>query len=128
MREYILKNKQTVPDFIAVAVASWAIAVAAITALGFTLWGVSSWMHFDPLAGMPKLLLLLFGICGAYAGLGGICLWVTMCVYWIAVERSSVAVRIGWLLALLFRLHLATMFYASWIWKKGITKVEVSSS
>ncbi len=81
MRQYMLKNKQTIPGFIFVAVASWAIALAAITAVGIILWIVSSSMHFDPLAAMPKPLSLLFGLSRAYAALGSICLWVTMWVY-----------------------------------------------
>ena len=105
MRHYMLKNKQTIPSFIVVAAASWAIALTAVTVVGIVLWIVSSWIHFDLLAALPKPLLLLLGICGAYAGLGSICLWVTMGVYWIAVERSSFAMRIGWFLVLLFGLH-----------------------
>ncbi len=124
MRQYMLKNKQTIPGFIVVAVASWAIALAAITAIGIILWIVSSWMHFDPLAAMPKPLSLLLGLCGAYAALGSICLWVAMWVYWIAVERSSTVVRIGWFLALLFGLHYGAMFYAYRVWSRGLTKVE----
>ena len=125
MSQYVLANKQTVPGFIVVTVASWAIAVAAITAIGLILWVVSSQMNFDPLAATPKPLLFLLGICGAYAGLGGICLWVTMCVYWIAVERSSVLMRIGWFLALLFGLHLGALFYAWKVWSKDLIKVDM---
>lgn len=124
MHQYMLKNKQTVPRFIVVAVASWAIALAAVTVVGFAVWVISSWMHADALAALPKPLLLLVGLCGAYAGLGSICLWVTMCVYWVAVERSSAGVRIGWFFALLFGLHYGALFYAYRVWRTGVTKID----
>jgi len=120
----MLNNKQTVPRFVVVAVASWAIALAAVTIVGFAVWIISSWMHVDALSALPKPLLLLVGLCGAYAGLGSICLWVTMCVYWIAVERSSAGVRIGWFLALLFGLHYGALFYAYRVWRTGIIKMD----
>ena len=120
----MLNNKQTVPRFIVVAVASWAIALAAVTVVGLAVWMISSWMHVDALAALPKPLLLLIGLCGAYAGLGSICLWVTMCVYWIVVERSSAGVRIGWFFALLFGLHYGALFYAYRVWRTGITKMD----
>jgi hypothetical protein len=124
MRQYMLKNKQTVPRFIVVAVVSWAIALAAVAVVGLAVWIISSWMHVDALAALPKPLLLLVGLCGAYAGLGSICLWVTMCVYWIVVERSSAGVRIGWFLALLLGLHYGALLYAYRVWRTGITKMD----
>lgn len=48
-----------------------------------------------------------------------------MCVYWIAVERSSVLMRIGWFLALLFGLHLGALFYAWKVWSKDLIKVDM---
>jgi len=63
-------------------------------------------------------------ICGAYAGIGAVCLYMTMWIYWIAVERSSALARIGWFLALLFGLHYGALIYAIIIWRKGLTQVE----
>jgi hypothetical protein len=124
MRQYVLRNKQTVPRFIVVAVASWAIALAAITLGGIAIWIISSWLHIDSLAATPRPVVVLLDICGAYAGLGSVCLWVAMWIYWIAVERSSVGVRIGWFLALLFGLHYGALFYAYRVWRTGITKMD----
>jgi hypothetical protein len=124
MRQYLLKNRQSIPRFVVVAVASWAIALAAVTVVGFTVWMLSSWAHVDALAALPKPLLVLVGICGAYAGLGSICLWITMWVYWVAVERSSTGVRIGWFLVLLFGLHYGALVYAYRVWRTGVTRMD----
>jgi hypothetical protein len=124
MRQYLLRNKQPVPRFMVVAVASWAIALAAMTAFGFAVWILTSWVHVNALSALPKPLLLLVGICGAYAGLGSVCLWVSMWVYWVAVERSSTAARVGWFLVLLFGLHYGALVYAYRVWRTGINKVD----
>jgi hypothetical protein len=93
---YVLKDKHTLPRFVVLAVGSWVIALGAMTIVGIAVWLVYSTLHFDVLNALPRWLSLTLGLCGAYAGLGAICLYVTMWVYWIAVQRGPLGARIGW--------------------------------
>lgn len=123
MSYYVIKKKHSIPGFLFWAVASWEIVLAGVTLVLVILWIVDATAHFDVLKGLPSPLTTFLGFCGAYAAFGGFCLYMTMWVYWIAVERSPIAVRIGWLLALLFGLHVGAMIYAFVVWKRDITKV-----
>ena len=120
---YLLKNKFVIPNFLFIAVASWAIALVAVTTVGVIVWIIWGTMHFDLLKALPAPLSLLLGFCGAYAGIGAICLYVTMWIYWVGVERSSFFIRSGWLLALLFGLPYGALIYAYRVWRTDITKV-----
>jgi hypothetical protein len=123
MSYYIIKNKYTIPGFLFSAIASWVIAVTGVTIFLIIVWIVDTTAHFDLLKASPWPLKSLLDLCGAYAGLGGICLYVTMWVYWIAVERCSILARIGWLIALLFGLHYGALIYALKVWTKDVSKV-----
>jgi hypothetical protein len=112
MYVYTLRNGQHIPRSLVVVVASWTISLLAVTVIGIAIWLAHSVGHFDALRSLPKPLLVLLGLLGAYAGVGSICLW----VYWIAVERSSVAVRIGWCLVLLLGLHYGALVYLYRVW------------
>jgi hypothetical protein len=120
---YVLKNKYTLPGFLFKAVASWVIVLTGITIVLLLYWGISATTNLKVLELLPGPLMVFLDICGAYAGIGGICLYVTMWVYWMAVERSSVLARIGWFFALLFGLHYGALIYALVVWRKGVTKV-----
>jgi hypothetical protein len=122
MSYWVLKNKRVIPGFLFKAVASWAIAVTLMTIVGVVIWSISL-THPSVLKSMPTPLSVLLGLCGAYAGIGAICLYVAMWTYWIAVERSSVAARIGWLLALLLGVHYGATIYAYYVWRTSITRV-----
>jgi len=121
---YVLKNKYSLPRFLVRAVASWVIAVAGMTILLLLYWGISAATNVNVLDVLPRPLMAVLDICGAYAGIGAVCLYMTMWIYWIAVERSSALARIGWFLALLFGLHYGALIYAIIIWRKGLTQVE----
>jgi hypothetical protein len=121
---YVLRNKYTLPGFLFRAVASWVIALAGMTIVLLLCWGISAITNLKLLDLLPGPLVVFLDICGAYAGIGAICLYVTMWIYWIAVERSSVLARIGWFFALLFGLHYGALIYAFIVWRKGVTKVD----
>ena len=123
MSYYILKNKHAIPGFLFKAVASWVIVVAGVSIVLLMNWGLSATMHFELLKSLPSPLMTFLDICGAYAGFGGICLYMTMWVYWIAVERSPIMTRIAWLLALLFLLPYGALIYAIVVWRSGVTRV-----
>lgn len=123
MSYYILKDKHTLPGFLFRAVASWVIVLAGVSIVLLVDWGISATMHFQLLKSLPGPLIAILDLCGAYAGIGAICLYMTMWVYWIAVERSSIVTRIAWLLALLFGLPFGALIYAIVVWRRGITKV-----
>jgi hypothetical protein len=120
---YILKNKHTIPGFLFKAVASWVIVVAGVSIVLLMDWAISAMTHFELVKSLPSPLMTFLDICGAYAGFGGICLYMTMWVYWIAVERSSIMTRIAWLLALLFLLPYGALIYAIVVWRSAVTKV-----
>ena len=123
MSYYVLKNKHTLPGFLFKAVASWVIVLAGVTIILLADWGISVTTHFQLLKSLPGPLVALLDLFGAYAGIGAICLYVTMWVYWIAVERSPILTRIAWLLALVFGLPFGALIYAVVVWKKGVTKI-----
>lgn len=124
MSYYVLKDKHTLPGFLFLAIASWVIVLAGVSIVLLVHWGISATMHFQLLKSLPGPLMVLLDLCGAYAGIGAICLYMTMWVYWIAVERSSIFVRIGWLLALLVGLPFGALIYALVVWRKGVTKLD----
>ena len=82
------------------------MSVTVFTVIGILLWLFGVTAHVDVghlLAGLVRTIL---NIWGAYAAIGAISLYVTMWLYWIGVERSSLLVRIGRVLMLLFGVHL----------------------
>jgi len=121
---YVLSGKHAIPRFVLFAVGSWVIALGAVTAIGLMFWLASSLSDWDVLKALPRWLSILVGLSGAYAAIGAICLYVTMWVYWIAVEREPLAARIGWFFALLLGLHYGAMIYAMRVWRTRIRKVE----
>jgi hypothetical protein len=120
---YVLKDKHTLPRFVVVAVGSWVITLGAVTIVLLAVWAVSASSHLDVLNVLPRWLTLALDLCGAYAGLGSICLYVTMWVYWIAVQRTPLGARVGWFFALLLLLHYGAMVYALSVWRTGIRRV-----
>jgi hypothetical protein len=124
MSYYVVRNKYTLPGFLFVAIASWVVVGAGLTILLLVNWGISSATHFDVIGSLHGPLRLLLNVSGAYGGLGGICLYVTMWVYWISVDRSSIWTRIGWLLALLLLLPYGALIYAVVVWARDVTKVD----
>lgn len=123
MSYYLLKNKHSIPQFVFLAVASWVITLGGVTIILLVDWGLSASIHFELLNVLPRLLRTLLNICGAYAAIGAFCLYFTMWVYWIAVERCSVIARIAWFLTLIFTLHIGALIYALVVWRTSITKV-----
>lgn len=124
MGYYVIKNKYTIPRFVYLAAASWVAAIGAVTLILLGIQGMSALLHVDVFAMIPRPVLTVLDVLGAYAGLGAIALYVTMWVYWIAVERSSIFVRIGWLLALLFLLVYGALIYACVVWRRDLVKYE----
>jgi hypothetical protein len=120
---YLVKGKFAIPNVVFVAVASWAIALLTTTIIGCVVTVLWSRTGYDLLKAMPKPLSLLLGLWGAYAALGAICLYVTMWVYWFAVERSSFPIRAGWLIALLLGLPYGALLYAIYVWKTSLTRM-----
>jgi hypothetical protein len=98
-----------------------------MTLVGLVLWLLYATLHLDVIRELPRPLSIFLGLCGAYAGLGAICLYVTMWVYWIAVQRSPLSARIGWLLALLFGVHYGALLYACHVWSSNLVAVDVPS-
>jgi hypothetical protein len=126
MSYYILKDKHSIPRFVFLSVASWVITLAGVSIVLLVDWGISATVHYSVIESLHGPLRAFLNLCGAYAAIGGICLYVTMWVYWIAVERSSVLTRIVWLLALLIGLPYGAMIYAYVVWRKYVTKVNGS--
>ena len=123
MSYYVLNDKHTLPGFLFLAIASWVIVLTGVSAVLLVDWGLSATMHFQLLKSLPGPLMVLLDLCGAYAGIGAICLYVTMWVYWIAAERSPFLIRIAWLSALLLGLPFGALAYALVVWRKGVKKV-----
>ena len=121
---YVLNNKYTIPGFLFKAVASWVIVVAGVTIILLSDWGIAATTHFQLLKSLPGPLMPLLDLCGAYSGIGEICLYVTMWVYWIGVERSRIIARISWFLVLLFGLHFGALIYAIVVWRRNVAKVK----
>jgi len=123
MSYYIIKSKHLIPGFLFLAVASWAVALVGMTIFGIVSWTIDATVHLSLLEMAPWPLKAVLGVCGAYGGGGALCLYVTMWVYWIAVERGTILARIGWLLALLLGLHYGALIYAFVVWRKDVKKV-----
>jgi hypothetical protein len=123
MSVYLIKGKYTIPGFLYWAVASWAVALTFLTILGLAGWAYELSAHVEVLREMPSWVRALLDICGAYAAIGAICLYMSMWIYWIAVERASWLVRIGWLLALLLGLHYGALVYA-FAASRGMVRVD----
>jgi hypothetical protein len=98
------------PIFVRVTL-SFAIALLGITAIGLILWALSGSDVSDILQNLPKPLSILFGLCGAYAAIGGLFLYVLMWIYLIAFDRTSPLARVGWVFALIFTLQYGALLY-----------------
>lgn len=124
MSYYVLNNKYTIPGFLFKAVASWVIVVGGLTVILLSDWGLAATTHFQLIKSFPGPLTSLLDWCGAYGGIGAICLYMTMWIYWIAVERSPIIARIAWFLVLLFGLMFGALIYALVVWRKSVTKID----
>lgn len=125
MSYYVIKNYHAIPRFLFVALASWEIANGVMTALSIVLWWsiharmpIGDW--YKSLTGIPAFVVFL---CVVYTAIGAVVLYAMMWVYWIAVERSSIAARIMWLLTLVIGLHFGAMLYAFIVWRRDMKKV-----
>ena len=127
MTEYLAAERYRVPRAVLVLLASWMAALALITVVLLLIWLAGSWMP-DHSQEWPHWISIPVGLLGAYAAVGGVCLYITMWGYWIAVERSSVGVRIGWLLALLFGIHYGALAYAMYVWRRKLKPVYANTS
>jgi hypothetical protein len=125
MSYYLVKNKYSIPGFVFVAIASWVVVLAGVLILLSLIWVyISATGHREIFDSLSWPFRAFLGLSGAYAAVGAICLYVTMWVYWIAVERSSISARIGWLLALLFGLYVGALVYAIVVWRRYVTKFD----
>jgi hypothetical protein len=122
MSHYVIKNKHVIPGFLGRAIASWIVSVTAISVVLLTLYVASAFVHRDVFALIPHSLMVILDLVGAYAGIGGICLYMTMWTYWIGVQRAPIGARIGWLLALVFLLHYGALIYAIVVWKNDVVR------
>ena len=112
MSIYVIKGKHTIPGFLRSAIVSWMIALTFISIVAIAYWIGDAITHVDLVRATPWPVRSILDMCGAYAGLSSICLYVTMWIYWIAIERSHFWVRIGWLFLLLLGLHYGALIYA----------------
>lgn len=107
---YRLNEKYLIPPIFVRVTLSFAIALLAITAIGVLLW-IFSASASTALTSLPKPLSILLGLCGAYAALGGLFLYVLMWIYLIGFDRTSPLARVGWVFALIFTLHYGALLY-----------------
>jgi fructose-specific phosphotransferase system IIC component len=108
---YRLDEKYLIPRSCSRVTLSFAIALLGITAIGLILWALSGSDVSDILQNLPKPLSILFGLCGAYAAIGGLFLYVLMWIYLIAFDRTSPLARVGWVFALIFTLQYGALLY-----------------
>jgi hypothetical protein len=99
------------------AVASWVIAPAAMTLLGLVIWSVWTVTQANPFDALSKPLQIVLGVCGLYAGVGSVCLYLTMWIYWLGVERTKLPIRLSWFVLLICGLHYGALIYAYVVWK-----------
>jgi hypothetical protein len=122
MSYYVIKNKYSVPGFLLVAIASWIISMLVLTFASVVIWAFTDPKWHWGTTSSPLVLPLLVVL--FYTALGAFSLYMLMWVYWAAVERSSVAARIGWFLVLLLGLHYGAIIYAFVVWKKDMERVD----
>jgi hypothetical protein len=122
MSHFVIKDRYVIPSFLARAIASWVVSLAGISVVLLIVYLVSVSLHQNILTLIPGPLRVLLDVVGAYAGIGGICLYVTMWIYWIGIQRSPIAARIGWLMALIFLLHYGALIYAIVVWRNEVVK------
>jgi hypothetical protein len=124
MSYFVIKRQHAIPSFLFRAIASWVVSLVALTTIAIALWLLYPTRDAQSVKAMPLPLLLILCLWGAYAAFGGITLYCLMWVYWIAVERSSVAGRIAWFLVLLLGLHYGALLYALVVWKKDMERMD----
>ena len=122
MKRFLLANRFEVSKVAVALVVSWVIALVAITVVLLVVLALENWLPPDPHK-WSRYITFPGGVLGAYAAIGSLCLYVTMWVYWIVVERSSVGVRLGWLLALLFGMHYGALGYALFVWRRRLRAI-----
>ena len=122
MTRYLLADRYRIPKAVLILVASWMIALVLITVFLLLVWAAGAWTPGHTQGWSPWISIPV-GLLGAYAAVGAICLYITMWVYWILVERSSAGVRIGWLLALLFTVHYGALAYGVYVWKRKLQPI-----
>jgi len=71
---------------------------------------------------LPYAALASLGLVAVVAVISSMALYIAMWSYWFIVERSSVGVRLLWLLALLFGIHYGAAIYAYKVWAKNLKK------
>ena len=77
---------------------------------------------------LPYAALASLGLVAVVAVISSMALYIAMWSYWFIVERSSVGVRLLWLLALLFGIHYGAAIYAYKVWAKNLKKVSDGSA
>ena len=112
MSYYVIKGKHTIPSFLYLAVASWVVVFGGVSVILLARWSMSNLTHADLFQMLPGPVMNGLDILGAYAALGAFALYLTMWVYWIAAERSSLLVRIGWFAVLLLLPLFGALIYA----------------
>src|SRR5258708_6499758 len=124
MSYHVIKNKYSIPGFLFLAVTSWVVSLVVMTVALLAIWGVSPKSNLDLAKSLPWPLLVPLDLCGFYAAFGAFSLYMVMWVYWVAVERSSVAARIVWLLVLILCLPYGATIYAFVVWRWTMKKVD----
>jgi hypothetical protein len=119
----LLRERYSVPGFLFIGVASWVVAFGGVTLLLLLDWILAGATHFQLLRSLPGPLMVVLDICGAYAAIGGFCLYITMWIYWVAVERTPLLTRIGWFVVLLCGLPWGALIYALFVWRKDVRKI-----
>jgi hypothetical protein len=122
-RRYILQGGYQVPGVLVWMIMSSAISLSALLMISLVLSVFFGSANINLPDALPFPFSILFVLWGVYAGIGSVVLWFSMLSYWARMERSSMIVRLGWLLAMLFGLQFGAMLYTYWLWRKGVLKV-----
>jgi hypothetical protein len=125
-RIYLLNDKYPIPGYLLWIFASWAISLAVFTAMGIAVWMIWGEPDHNLLDAYPGYISMMLGIWGVYTGVGAMLLWIAMWIYWARIEKSSLSVRTGCFLVLLFGMHYGALVYAFYLWKAGRIKTVTS--
>jgi hypothetical protein len=119
--KYILNDRYPIPATLVWLMASGGISLALFTGLGIGFWIIWGEPNHNLLDAFPGWVSLLFGIWGAYTGIGAMLIWIAMWVYWAVVEGTSS--RVTWFLILFFGTYYGALIYAFVLWRKGAISV-----